>query len=392
MKTLSHLVTLLILLTACNSPSSEAPAPPLIKATSTSEFTFDLGMTGAKLGPDDNYHAICEGCEASPAPTPIAGFNAIKVTTDQEFSDYLLNLEDTYGQTFDFTKAKYLTLHLLVPKGSYVRAMKLNFRDAEGNFGGIGEVANNFPDQWGEWQTIVIDLEKQLQDFKLWHGESSPLSAVAELSLNPYNANQEGPQAYYVSRIQLSDAKPEGGVAMPLLSKPSIPNQSYTFTFDDPAELDPLMAYRVFEASNQAFAKGIGGNETNAIRMRGRPELNNIAFLPIVQQMNGQPVDFTKVKELFFDYYLEPGGDDFDGATLYLTSEHWNDILIDPRAYTDFVAGEWRTVRLPIKDVNLSVAKGDGDFLDAVYEWRLNLNFREDEKDITMWLDNVGWK
>ena len=126
--------------------------------------------------------------------------------------------------------------------------------------------------------------------------------------------------------------------------------------------------------------------------MRGQPNLDNIAFLPIVEQMNGRPVDFTQVEAIFFDYYLEPGGDDFDGATLYLTSEHWNDILIDTQVYTDFVAGEWKTVRLPIKELNLTSAKGSPDILDAIYEWRLNLNFVGDNKDITMWLDNVGWE
>lgn len=323
----------------------------------------------------------------------LSGLNAQKISTNSEFSDFLIDLEATYGKTFDLTKAGYLSLRLLVPEDSYIRAMKLNFRDSEGNFGGVGEVINNFPYHYGEWQTATVDLKKILPTFKNWHGDKSPLTAVKELSLNPYNANQGGDQTYYVNLVQLSDEAPEGSITDPLLPRPTIPNQAYTYTFDDQDDMDALMAYRVFEASNQVFAKNIAGNPTYAIRMRGRPNLNNIAFLPIVSAMNeGQPVDFTQVDSLFFDYYLEPGGDDFNGSTLYLTSEHWNDILIDTSFYKDFTVGEWDRVAVAIDDLNLHSAKGEADILGAIHEWRLNLNFEGDQKNITMWLDNIGWR
>ena len=320
----------------------------------------------------------------------------MKVTTDQEFSDLLIDVERLTGHPLDVTQGGYLTLRMMVPTGSQIRAMKLNFKDAAGNFGGIGEVANNFPGHYDEWQTYVINLGNLLPEFRLWHGDTSPLPAVTHLSLNPYNADQAGDQAYYLNYVSLTPTRPDLPSDDRLLQPPAIDNDSYTFTFDhdDQGEdLNAMLAYRVFEASNQAFASNIGGNPTTAIRMRGQDHLNNIAFLPILSAMNGgRPVDFTRVRELFFDYYLEPGGDEFDGATLYITSDGWTNMLADTAAYTDFEAGEWNTVTLPLKDLNLEHIKGNPNLLSAVDEWRLNLNFREGRKNITMWLDNVGWR
>ena len=335
----------------------------------------------------------CSACTADRALVQIAGRNALKVETASEFSDLLLDLEATYGHAYDFTNGGYLILSLLVPAGSGIRAMKLNFKDADGNFGGVGEVANNFPAYYGKWQTYAIDLGKALESFRLWDGDATPLNAVTHLSLNPYNARQDSGQTYYLNALELSPKSPTGLYNRALMDRPAIANQAHTFTFDDPAELNPLMAYRVFEASNQTLEKGVGGNPTNAIRMRGRDDLDNIAFLPILSAMNGgRPVDFTNVSELFFDYYLEPGGDDFDGATLYLTSDGWANMLMDDRAYENFLPGTWQTARLPLDSLNLRYVKGDSTLLRAVDEWRLNLNYREGRKNITMWLDNVGWR
>ena len=381
---------LIWLFTNCTSVPATSP---IFTSDSDTEFTYDLGPAGAEVNQTITFVKTCEQCALENKWQEVEDLNAQKVSTNSEFSDFLIDLETTYGRTFDFTEAGYLTLRLLVPEGSYIRAMKLNFRDADGNFGGVGEVINNFPQHYGEWQTVTVDLKEILPTFKNWHGDKSPLTAVKELSLNPYNANQGGDQTYYVNLVQLSDEAPAGSITDPLLPRPAIPNQTYTYTFDDQEDMDALMAYRVFEASNQAFAKNIAGNPTNAIRMRGRPSLNNIAFLPIVSAMNqGQPVDFTQVDSLFFDYYLEPGGDDFNGSTLYLTSEHWNDILMDTTFYTDFTVGEWDRVAVAIDDLNLFSAKGEADILENIHEWRLNLNFEGDQKNITMWLDNVGWR
>ena len=379
----------LLLLFTCNS--APAPAPKTSSASAT-EFIVDLGPADNELSQNDGFERNCDNCKIAGAPADINGRKALKISTESEFSDFFIDLENTFGYPIDFTKAKYLTLRIMVPEGSYIKAMKLNFKDAAGNFGGVGEVANNFPGNYGEWQTVLIDLEEALQDFRLWHGDNSPLPAVTQLSLNPYNANHEGDQSYYVNLIQVSNEKPAYDFDEPLLPHPNIPNQTYTFTFDDQENMDALMAYRVFEASNQAFATGIGGNETNAIRLRGRDFLNNIAFLPILKDMNGQSVDFTRLEEIFFDYYLEPGGDEFDGATVWITSDGWNNILMDGSAYNGFEAGKWETVTLPLADLKLESVKGEADFLTAVDEWRLNLNFREGKKDITMWLDNVGWR
>ena len=364
-----------------------------IKDDGTDSFYFPLNA-GEELPNLQASDYIGRSCTFGPAT--IGGRNALKLTTSSEFSDGFLEVGEKFGRPVNFRNTRYLNIWAYVPSGSWIAALKLNFEDARGNFGGIPEVANAFPGRYDEWFPIVVDLDAYRDRFRIWHGdeEADVLSNVTRLSFNPYCANQEGESSIYFSSVKLSVEPSPGNYPDVLLPKPpTVPNVPYEFTFDDDAELQRQIAYRTFEASNQAFAKNVAGNPTRAIRMRGRPELNNIAFLPIISAVTGQPADFTGVSEIYFDYYLEPGHDAFDGSTLYLTSEHWNDILMDTAFYDGFTAGAWNTVRIPLAETDLVAAKGDGEIvLPAVHELRLNLNYRAQEKNITMWIDNFGWR
>ena len=395
----------LFVLTACTGPAptsttapAAAPSPFVAASSSPYDFVLDLGDEGTPLPPDLLDHVTSSDATVTIDDGPY-GRN-LKMTTTSEFSDLFLDTEALFGHPIDFTRGGYLRLQFLVPPYSWISALKLNFRDAEGNFGGIGEVANDFGEQErdGYFRDVVIHLDSLLPTFTNWHGETSPLGAVTAFSINPYNADQSEGQDVYLHRIEFSPTRPEGTFDTALLphpaeATPTDPNR-YHFTFDDREALQPQMAYRTFESSSQAFATGIGGNPTRAIKCAGRPDLNNIAFLPIIERMTGSPADFTRVDSIYFDYYIPESSASFDGVTLWIVSEHWNDILMDDRAleYADFTIGEWSHGAIAIGDLNLVRAKGTAEVLPNVYEWRMNFNYREGEKDVVVWLDNVGWK
>lgn len=370
----------------------DAPATPL-KSDDPATFTIDLGAA------DDPFPLVAdayEGWDCTLEVDTIGGLNAIRLSTSAEFSDGLIDLEQLFGYPIDLSEEGYLHLRLYVPATSWIAALKINLEDSDGNFGGIPEVANNFPGHYDEWFDVVVKLSDYHDRFRIWDGEDGAevMAAVTRLSLNPYCAHQDEPSSIYVNRIAVTQETPDVETTEALMPMPpTVANVPYEFTFDDDEELRRQMAYRTFEASYQAFAKGIGDNPTRAIRMAGREDLDNIAFLPIISQVTGQPADFTEVERIYFDYYLEEGHDEFDGSTLYLTSEHWNDILMDTTFYDDFEAGSWQTVSVDLADVDLYAARGDGDrVLPAVHELRLNLNFREGEEKIRMWIDNFGWE
>lgn len=379
---------LLLLFTAC-SPTDEG----VCLSTGPSEFVLDLGPAGSvvPIAP-----SAIEGRDASLTITEHAGKNALELKTNAEFSDGLLDCQQLFGHSLNLRKARYLSLRLYVPQDSWIAALKINVGDDHDNFGGIPEVANNFPGNYDRWMDVMVDLQDYTNKFKLWNGNADYdlLAAVTKLSLNPYCAHQEAASSIYLNRIALSNERPGGNFTDALMPMPpTVDNVPYKFTFDDEAELRRQIAYRTFEASNQAFATGIGGNNSRAIRLRGRDHLKYIAWLPIISHVTGHPADFTKVERIYFDYYLEPGSDAFDGATLFLTSEHWDDILIDTAAYQNFIPGSWQTVSLPMADLNLSAARGDGSVvLPAVHELRLDLNYQPGKKNITMWIDNFGWE
>ena len=388
MRLLLPYLMLLFTVVGCQSPSTTT-----IASSGPATFTIDLGTAGTPFPLSEEMY---EGRNCTLTADTIGGYNALRLTTASEFSDGFIDVERLFGHPVDLSGGGYLQLRLYVPASSWIAALKLNLEDGAGNLGGIPEVANNFPGHYDRWFDVVVKLGDYHDRFRLWDGEEGAdvLANVARLSLNPYCAQQEESSSIYINRIAVTREAPTGETIEALMPMPpKVANVPYVFTFDDDDELRRQIAYRTFEGSNQAFARGIGGNDTRAIRIRGREELDNIAFLPIISQVTGQPADFTGVERIYFDYYLEEGHDQFDGSTLYLTSAHWDDILIDTTFYGDFTAGSWQSVSVALADTDLSTARGDGDrVLPAVHELRLNLNFREGQKDITMWIDNFGWE
>lgn len=321
------------------------------------------------------------------------GERALKITTEAEFSDAFLDLEALTGGPVDFTGGKYLVVRVLVPEESWVAALKLNFGDAQGNLGGIPEIANNFRERRGVWQTVLVDLGERNAEFQNWAGDESPLPRATRLSLNPFNANQAEPSSFYVSRLALYDAKPSGAFDDALVPHPTVAtNNPFEVTFDDESYLWQNLAYRTFEGSFQTFREGVAGNATRAIRIKGSPPNEYIALLFELDQMTGAAVDFTAVRELYFDYYLVPGGDPIDGAKLFVTNDGWANILLDERAVETFEAGRWQQMVLRIEELDLELARGEEGVLPRVEQIRLDLNYRPGRKDVEMWIDNVGWR
>jgi len=109
-------------------------------------------------------------------------------------------------------------------------------------------------------------------------------------------------------------------------------------------------------------------------------------------KLTGNPVDFTKVKRISFDYYLPEDCADFKGSWLYLVSEGWENILLDKNFFHDFKKGSWEHVSVNIKDLNLELVRGKLPVLPEVYEMRIDLQYEGENKNIEMWIDNFGWE
>ncbi len=323
----------------------------------------------------------------------IQGLPALEIKTDNEFSDAQIDFEKLFGHTIDFTKSRYVSMKILVPKESRIGALKFNFKDNDGNGGGCGEIANNFYGHYDQWLNVAVDMQDLVPHYKSWGGDGNPLSKTSIFTLNPYNAHQADSSVIYVNNISLGDQKPDLDYIEPLVAEPNVqPNIPFTIDFDDEKTLQTYTAYRSFESSYQALSQGLGGNATMAVRLKGKPQNKFIAFLPKLHELTGHPVDFTKVEKLNFSYYVTEESDDFDGASLWVVTENWDDMLIDRNVYSDFKKGAWHDVSIPIKDLNLERLKGDNPVLPTVYELRLSLNYRPDKKNIEMWLDNFGWE
>lgn len=258
------------------------------------------------FGEDETIQGLLEsgsiygqGCTL--ALTEWQGRSALAISTDKEFSDAFIPLEKMLGHPFDITAARFFTITMSVPDKSYISALKLNFKDAEDNFGGIGEVVNNFYGNYKRWMTVTIDLGNLLPDFQNWHGTGNPLGQTTHLSLNPYNGHQAAPSTIYVHSLALSDTDPRvadtKALADVVYPEDNIP---FVIDFDDPSVLHQQMAYRSFESSFQALGKNIGGNPSMAIRLKGNDANKYIAFLPKLHQITGNPVDFTKYVPSFF--------------------------------------------------------------------------------------------
>lgn len=333
------------------------------------------------------------GSDAKVSIKNIGGLDALEIKTKEEFSDAFIDLEKLFGHTIDFSKARYVSMRIFVPKESWICALKFNFKDSLGNFGGCNEITNNFYENYGQWINVVIDMQEVIPEFKNWQGTENPLPNTKWLSLNPYNAHQADNSVIYVHSIGLSDTKPNLNFVKALLPRPNItPNIPYTLSFDNEPMLKRQMAIRAFESTSQAMATNVGGNPSRAIRLKGKETDKHLAFLPILDKLTGKPVDFTQVKRLHFSYYLTENSADFDGASLFLASEHWNSVLLDTLVLTEFKRGEWQDATIEIATANLKRVRGNESVLPHVYEIRFGLNYRPGQQNIEMWLDNFGWE
>ena len=363
----------------------------IYESTTPTQFNIQFGndVTSQRLIADSLIYG--SGCSVN--LKTIGGKSALAIKTSNEFSDAFLNLERLLEHPIDFSKARYVSMKLFVPEASWISALKFNFKDADGNFGGCNEIVNNFYTNYDQWFDVVVDMQNHIPNFKNWHGDESPLPQTKFLSLNPYNAHQADSSVIYIHSITLTDAKPTGNFTKALAEKPKItPNRPHTITFNDENLLRKQMAIRAFESTYQAMSINIAGNETMAIRLKGKEGNKHLAFLPILDKMTGDPVDFTEVERIRFSYYLTEDSADFDGACLYLANEHWQSVLYDKTVFTNFKKGVWTDAVINLADINLELVRGEGPVMPNVYEIRLGLNYRPEDIEIEMWLDNFGWE
>ena len=354
------------------------------------EFVIDLS--------DDSVPIEASDCRSVTAN--IAGRDCRRVATDREFSDLLIDVASVTGGPVDFRDARYLTLELYVPSDSWISAIKLNFRDAAGNFGGVPEVANGFVDHPDRWVRTTVDLQTVLPKFQRWHGDASPLPAVTHLSLNPYNADQSSPQPWYVRSVRLSPIPPEptdDDIEPIVAPEPVVDNARFTMTFDDDHALRRWTSVRAFEATHQAFRRGVAGNATRAIRVSGLDRNKHIVFLPMFDRLTGRPVDLTASTRITFRYHRVPGGDDFDGVGLFVADRDWQNLLYADDFLDRMTPGGWHDVAVDLRDLDLrrvhgdANAKSDDAILRQAHEIRLDLRHDGDHKAIEVWIDDFAW-
>ena len=333
-----------------------------------------------------------EAGDCTLTPVTIDGVGCLRLTTQSEFSDALLDLTKLAGGPLDLSAARFLTLRLHVPQPSWIAAVKLNLRAADGSFGGVPEVANNFVPHRGRWVTVVADLRLALPRFQLWHGETDPRPHATHVSLNPYCADQSRPSSLCIRSLSLSDTRPprQPDEVAALAERPSHPaGLPFAMDFDDETALRRLTAWRSFESSVQAFAVGVAGNPTRAIRLQGKESNRHIAFLPMFERMSGQPLDLTAAKRITFRYHLVPGSDPVEGATLFLADEGWSRVALDRDIGVRFEPGGWRDATIDLTALRFGGQPlAEVPFADAVHELRLDLNYRPGQKAITLWLDD----
>lgn len=355
---------------------------------------FDIRFAKDTLMENLLRDSVIFGSGASVSIEQIGGLDALEIKTDQEFSDAFLNLEQLFNHTIDFNKSRYISMKLWVPKESWITALKFNIKDAKGNFGGFNEITNNFHQNHDKWMNVIVDMQEIIPVFKNWVGEGNPLSTAKFLSFNPYNAHQADSSSIYVHSIKLTEQFPKDIVFQKTLApRPKVEqNVPHTITFDKEDLFREQIAIRAFESTYQALEKNVAGNETRAIRMKGKENNKHLAFLPILDKLTGTPVDFTKVKHLKFSYYLTEDSPDFDGAILYLADENWNNVLINEKVYSDFKKGSWQDVTIDFASLNFDQMENHDEVLSNVHEIRFGLNYRPGQKDVEIWLDNFGWE
>ena len=364
----------------------------------------------------DQTRRLIEGATITPSGctvdvASVAGRSALQIKTRQEFCDVFIAVEELGGDALDLRVGGWLTMDLYMPGDSWTSAIKLNVRDADGNLGGIPEVANNFVDHTDRWITIVTDLRPLIGRYETWHGDGNVLQSVSHLSINPFTADQADDSSFYIGSIALTSSRPDRPVG-DSIEGTIPPEQTFdrnlsVLDFDDRTTLRRQLAYRSFESSFQSLRGGVAGNPTRAIRVQGQPDLNNIALLPMLDRLTGGPVDFREVDSIRFRYHLVPGGDDFDGCSLTLASQHWQSILIAKDAGIELIPGnvtsenvtsengpdgQWRTATIKLDELEFDRVRGEQDVLAAVHELRLNLNYRGEQKNIECWFDDFEWQ
>ncbi|NHF61164.1 hypothetical protein FK220_017560 [Flavobacteriaceae bacterium TP-CH-4] len=382
----------LLLTTFLFACSTERPSKNRFESTDRTSFVFELGEESLSQTLIRDSIVYCSGC--SMALSRVDGKAALEIRTDQEFSDGFIDLDKLFDHSIDFRQANYAELEIYVPKESWITALKFNYKDDAGNFGGCHEITNNFYGHYDAWITVRVDLKKALVDCKNWVGEESPIPNTSVLSLNPYNAHQADSSTIYVHAIKVGrEFSPESYIKA-LAAKPDTISNPFVMDFEDGPYFQKVLAYRGFESSGQALAKGKFGNGSMAVRIKNSNDVRRkfTCFLPMFEKITGSPVDFTSVKKIYFDYYLTEESDDFDDATLFLTGKHWNRILKDASALKDFKKGSWEKATIYIDSLDLQLVKGSIDPLNEIYELRLDLNYLPGKKNIEMWIDNFGWE
>ncbi len=388
MKNLFGLLSILILV-ACGQKKNSAP---LIESADRSNFVLQLGSKAIPSALLNDSILTCSGCTIG--LTNIGGKNAIELSTKKEFSDGLINLKKLFGHTIDFRSARYLELAIYVPRTSWITALKFNYQDEKGNFGGCHEIANNFYGNYDTWIKVQVDLKDALTDCQNWVGEESPIPNTAFLSLNPYNAHQADDSKIYVHSIKVGNSLPDGNFTEALSARPDTVANPFEMNFEDGPYFRKVLAYRGFESSGQALEKGKFGNSTMAVRIENNNTVKRkyTCFLPMFKKVTGNTVDFSQVKKIYFDYYLTEDSEAFEDATLFLTGEHWEQILKDSSALRDFKKGSWERAEIYMDSLDLELVKGDFNPINAIHELRLDLNYLPGHKNTEMWIDNFGWE
>lgn len=104
------------------------------------EFRLRIGNDDAGKGWVRDHQIYGSDCEV--AVRRIGGKDALEISTSTEFCDAFLDCQKLFGRSLDLTQARYLSMRVYRPSGSWICALKLNFRDADRNFGGVPEFVN----------------------------------------------------------------------------------------------------------------------------------------------------------------------------------------------------------------------------------------------------------
>ena len=323
----------------------------------------------------------------------VAGRPAWKLTSQTEFSDAYFNLEALFGYPFDLTQPRYLSYDVFIPDSSYLTTINHNFQHADSSTGGCGQPTNNFLRHRGSWQSILLDLAAQRKrGCGRWHGDTDPLPAVSQISINPYNANLHTPSSLYFNNLQLHATRPEGDFLPTRMTHRDTTNAPFLIDFENEDYLRQAMAFRAFEAKNHALKSDVYGSAGRALGNHSYDD--QLSFWLIkMQYYTGAPVDMTQMDSLYLRYYLTPESDPIDHTELFLVSGHdWDNILYDTLIDYTWQPGEWTRVAFALEDFNFNQVRGQDPILPAATEFRFDFKPAGGQGEIEIWLDEVGWK